>query len=149
MMNRSCKESPACGYLATCPDCDGCDDCCRCSSGSGAIPTDDTEIAEAFNEAFVESLAFDRGRQSVIEPARELLELVRGRMTHQHGAGVECGSCLVARRIDSFLALCSPNPNQPSGHYFTDTDGDVLCDYHTAFDAAESRCLNSRKGHKG
>lgn len=29
---RSCKESPECGYIATCPDCDGCDDCCDCQA---------------------------------------------------------------------------------------------------------------------
>jgi hypothetical protein len=28
---RSCRESPMCGYVATCPDCDGCDDCCDCA----------------------------------------------------------------------------------------------------------------------
>lgn len=28
----SCRESPMCGYIATCPDCDGCNDCCQCDT---------------------------------------------------------------------------------------------------------------------
>lgn len=27
-----CKNTPECGYLATCPDRYGCDYCCRCSA---------------------------------------------------------------------------------------------------------------------
>lgn len=30
MSNIACRESPMCGYLAECPDCDCCADCCRC-----------------------------------------------------------------------------------------------------------------------
>jgi hypothetical protein len=32
MSGWSCKESPECAYVATCPDCSGCDDCCDCES---------------------------------------------------------------------------------------------------------------------
>ena len=39
-MMYSCKESPECGYVATCPDCCGCDDCCDC----------DTYCADCLNE---------------------------------------------------------------------------------------------------
>ena len=29
-MECACRESPMCGLLATCPDCECCEDCCRC-----------------------------------------------------------------------------------------------------------------------
>lgn len=30
IMGQSCREAPACGYVADCPDCDRCGDCCQC-----------------------------------------------------------------------------------------------------------------------
>ncbi len=39
----ACAESPACGYLAECPDCDRCDDCCTCGTDEDERTTDDED----------------------------------------------------------------------------------------------------------